>query len=100
MTDGATGLRRILDDPTSSTLGPEQFHAIRLALTHITELKNSLLNAEQKLKRRTVERDEARQEVCRILAGKEGKFSNVSPDALEVAKQRNWDCFEERTENG
>lgn len=99
MTDGTTGLRRILDDPSSSELGPEQFHALRLALTHITELKDSLLNAEQKLKRRTVERDEARREVCRIQAGKEGKFSYVSPNALEVAKQRNWDCFEERTDS-
>lgn len=99
MTDGATGLRRILDDPSSSELGPEQFHAIRNAVALITELKDDLLNKEQQLKRRTAERNQAQREVCAILAGKEGKSSNVSPNALEIAKQRGWNCFEERTDS-
>ena len=99
MINGDTGLRRILDDPSSSELGPNQFHAIRLAVAQIAELKDALLKKEQQLKRRTAERNQAQREVCAILAGKEGKFSSVSPNALEVAKQRGWDCFEERTDS-
>jgi len=42
------------------------------------------------------ERDEARREVCNIVAGKQGKRDNYSPDALEHARMRGWDCFGER----
>lgn len=39
------------------------------------------------------ERDEARQELCMILAGKGGRSSSISPDAIEVSKSRGWNCF-------
>ena len=51
---------------------------------------------EEKIAQLIKERDEARREVCRMAAGKEGKSSAVSPGAVEHAKFRNWDCFEEQ----
>lgn len=39
------------------------------------------------------ERDEARREICNIVAGKQGKRDNFSPDAIEHATLREWDCF-------
>ena len=41
------------------------------------------------------ERDEARREVCLILAGKCGKSAFVSADAITEAQRRGWDCFPE-----
>lgn len=40
------------------------------------------------------ERDEARREICNMAAGKQGKSSNFSPDAIEFAESRGWKCFE------
>ena len=39
------------------------------------------------------ERDEARREICNIVSGKQGKRDNFSPDAIEHATLREWDCF-------
>jgi predicted nuclease with TOPRIM domain len=47
------------------------------------------------LERVTIERDEARREVCAILGGKGGRSSSNSPDAYTVANERGWDCFKE-----
>jgi len=44
------------------------------------------------------ERDEARREVCMILAGKSGKSSYTSPDAIRISEERGWDCFKENTD--
>jgi len=43
----------------------------------------------------TRERDEARRELCMVVAGKCGKSAFVSSDAVEEAKRRGWDCFKE-----
>lgn len=40
-------------------------------------------------------RDEARREICMISCGKGGRSSSVSPDAIEEAKRRGWDCFKD-----
>lgn len=40
-------------------------------------------------------RDMARREICMISCGKGGRSSSVSPDAIEEAKRRGWDCFDE-----
>ena len=37
--------------------------------------------------------DEARREICMIMGGKGGRSSHVSPDAIDYAKSRGWDCF-------
>lgn len=39
------------------------------------------------------ERDEARREICMIMGGKGGRSSHISPDAIDYAKSRGWDCF-------
>jgi len=39
------------------------------------------------------QRDEARREICMILGGKGGRSSHVSPDAIDHARSRGWDCF-------
>ena len=39
------------------------------------------------------ERDEARREICMIMGGKGGRSSQISPDAIDYAKSRGWDCF-------
>ena len=41
------------------------------------------------------ERDEARRELCMIVSGKAGKSAFVSNDAVEIARERQWDCFRE-----
>lgn len=41
------------------------------------------------------QRDQARREVCMILAGKTTKSSYASPDAIAIAEQRRWDCFKD-----
>ena len=41
------------------------------------------------------ERDEARREICMIMGGKGGRSSHISPDAIDYAKSRGWDCFKE-----
>jgi len=43
------------------------------------------------------ERDEARREVCMIMGGKGGRSSYISPDAVDYANSRGWDCFEENS---
>ena len=45
----------------------------------------------------TAERDEARCEMCMVVAGKCGKSAFVSRDAVEEAKRRGWDCFQKAT---
>lgn len=45
------------------------------------------------IRRLREERDEARREICNIVAGKQGKQDNFSPDAVEHATLREWDCF-------
>lgn len=42
-------------------------------------------------------RDMVRREICMISGGKGGRSSSVSPDAIEEAKRRGWDCFKEDT---
>ena len=44
------------------------------------------------------ERDEARREVCIIMGGKGGRSSYISPDAVDYANSRGWDCFKENTD--
>ena len=39
------------------------------------------------------ERDEARREICMIMGGKGGRSSHISPDAIDYAKSRGWECF-------
>lgn len=52
-----------------------------------------LLKAADEIERLRAERDEARREICNIVAGKQGKRDNFSPDAIEHATLREWDCF-------
>jgi hypothetical protein len=49
--------------------------------------------AADEIERLRAERDEARREICNIVAGKQGKRDNFSPDAIEHATLREWDCF-------
>ena len=66
----------------------------RFRLTELLEnarYQNNLLA--QKCRELEKERDEARREICNIVAGKQGKKDNHSPDAIEHAKLREWDCF-------
>ena len=37
--------------------------------------------------------DEARREICMVMGGKGGRSSHISPDAIDYAKSRGWDCF-------
>ena len=39
------------------------------------------------------QRDEARRELCMVMGGKGGRSSHISPDAIDYAKSRGWDCF-------
>lgn len=41
------------------------------------------------------ELNSARREICNIVAGKQGKSGDYSPDAVEHANLRGWNCFEE-----
>lgn len=59
-------------------------------LSHCINCADELAELVERLIR---ERDEARRDVCRLSAGKEGKSSFCSPDAMEYAKSKNWDCF-------
>jgi hypothetical protein len=54
----------------------------------IRSLNNRLIDALR-------ERDEARRFACMMAAGKEGKSSSASPDAIAYAQERGWDCFKE-----
>lgn len=42
--------------------------------------------------------EEARREICMIVGGKGGRSSHISPDAINYAKSRGWDCFKENTD--
>jgi hypothetical protein len=44
------------------------------------------------------ERDSARKELCKLLAGKEGKSSNITPNMIEIAQQRGWKLFDGETQ--
>lgn len=57
-----------------------------------------LLVAADEIERTRAERDEARREVCLIIAGKCGKSSFVSADAIAEAQRRGWPCFPEVTQ--
>jgi hypothetical protein len=59
------------------------------------EEKDRLRKENEELRK---ERDEARREVCAILGGKGGRSSSASPDAIDVATERGWDCFRENTD--
>ena len=39
------------------------------------------------------QRDEVRRELCMVMGGKGGRSSHISPDAIDYAKSRGWDCF-------
>jgi hypothetical protein len=41
------------------------------------------------------QRDEARREVCMLSVGKGGRSSSASPDAIEEADKRGWECFKD-----
>ena len=58
-----------------------------------------LMNREaaDEIERLRAERDEARCEMCMVVAGKCGKSAFVSRDAVEEAKRRGWDCFQKAT---
>ena len=53
------------------------------------------LEAADEIERTRAERDAARRELCMIVAGKGGKSAFVSNDAVEIARERQWDCFRE-----
>jgi len=55
--------------------------------------KQERYEAAREIHRLRFERDEARREVCMLASGKGGRSSSVSPDAIEYAQSRGWDCF-------
>ena len=57
------------------------------------------LDTLEHIKRVRKERDEARREICMIMGGKGGRSSYISPDAVDYANSRGWDCFNENTDN-
>lgn len=72
MSDIVTRLKRILSSADERGLDETECRAIQDAVAEIKQL---------------------RQEVCMLSVGKGGRSSSVSPDAIEEADRRGWDCF-------
>ena len=90
MSDIVEWLRSVLNNDRSVEL------RCREAADTIEELTSHIEDLVTKCEQLQHERDEARREVCMIVAGKVGKSSSVCPDALEHAERCGWDCFKEK----
>jgi len=75
-----------MTDPDIVTWLRSILHNDRSVELHCQEAANEI----ERLRK---ERDEARREICMILGGKGGRSSHVSPDAIDHARSRGWDCF-------
>lgn len=89
MSDIVEWLRSVLNNDRSVEL------RCREAADTIEELTSHIEDLVTKCEQLQNERDEARREVCMIVAGKGGKSAYISPDAVEHAENQGWDCFKE-----
>ncbi len=84
--DIVTWLRSILHNDRSVELRCQE------AANEIERLRDELVSVTYRL---SMERDESRREICMMMGGKGGRSSCISPDAVDYAKSRGWDCFKE-----
>ena len=72
----------------NNNLRLERDAAVAFKIAYSRELANT-----------TIQRDEARKELCAIMSGKHGKSSYESPDAVEQSRIRGWDCFKDESQH-
>ena len=71
----------------------DRFHAYSERFKQSSVAGEVYLDTLEYIKLVRKERDEARREICMIKGGKGGRSSHISPDAIDYAKSRGWDCF-------